>query len=173
MSGETETNVSGWTTDTLHGLMISLFAEHEARHQQRYNHIEEMLHERDVRFNQRFEAQQQALYAALASQQQAVDKAEVADARRFDSVNEFRGQLNDQVTTFISRTEVKAMIDALVARVEASDTRSAEKIEFNSSQIEHMRARGQGIQASLGAIVAGIGALAALIGIIAFVVTHK
>lgn len=46
-----------------------------------------------------------ALEERFASQATALDKAERAIEKRFDSVNEFRAQLNDQAHTFMPRTE--------------------------------------------------------------------
>ncbi len=75
MSGETEDHISGWTVDTLK------------------EHLESMAAAYDRRYEQRFEAQEQAVTAALNAAKEAVQKAEVAAEKRFDAVNEFRGQL--------------------------------------------------------------------------------
>lgn len=58
MSGETEANVSGWTTDTLRSYLESVIQQHDRR-------FVELLHEKDLRDSQRFEAQQLALRDAL------------------------------------------------------------------------------------------------------------
>ena len=55
----------------------------------------------------RFEAQQKAVESALAAADRAVQKAEVAADKRFDSVNEFRNTLSDQTRTLIPRTEAE------------------------------------------------------------------
>jgi hypothetical protein len=79
----------------------------------------------------RFEAQQKAVEAALASADRAVVKAEAASDKRFDSVNEFRKTLSDETATFLTRLEYehehKALYDKvqeLTARVSASESRS-------------------------------------------------
>jgi len=80
--------------------------------------------ERDLRYEQRFAAQQEALgaaldaaekavAAALAAADRAVSKAEVANEKRFDSVNEFRGTLTDQASKFINRSEHDIVTDGL------------------------------------------------------------
>lgn len=61
---------------------------------------------------QRFTDNDKALEAALLSAEKAVGKAEIANEKRLDAVNEFRGQLTDQAATFISRTEFTAGINA-------------------------------------------------------------
>lgn len=69
MSGETEANVSGWTVDTLRV------------------HILALMEAADKRYEQRFEAQEQAtLYARQVT-------------------NEFRGTLSDQASLFMPRAE--------------------------------------------------------------------
>ena len=45
MSGETENNVSSWTVDTLHELMLALLAEREKRHDERLHHQQSEWHE--------------------------------------------------------------------------------------------------------------------------------
>lgn len=55
---------------------------------------------------------------AIRSNALAVLKAEDASEKRFESVNEFRAQLNDQATTFVTRRELEAVsekIDRLTA----------------------------------------------------------
>jgi hypothetical protein len=89
----------------------------------------------DLRYQQRFEAQTDALAAAFASQQmamtiafgvaekavqaalaaadRAVSKAELAADKRFESVNEFRKTLDDQQRTLMPRPEVNVMFGGL------------------------------------------------------------
>ena len=89
----------------------------------------------DVRYDQRFQAQKDAIQAALVAQEKAVNaaltaadravaKAETAAERRFDSVNEFRGQLDDQARTFVPRGEYAALLER-VGKLEEAITRLA------------------------------------------------
>jgi hypothetical protein len=84
--------------------------------------------EHDQRYEQRFQAQQAALAAALTSQKEsvrdalaaadrAVTKSETATEKRFEGVNEFRGQLKDQSSTFITRTEHASDLKGLTERL--------------------------------------------------------
>jgi hypothetical protein len=68
-----------WTVATLHEFMLKL---HE---------------EQDKRYEQRFEAQEKAVAAALASAREAVLKAEQANDKRFDSTNEWRRTVSDML----------------------------------------------------------------------------
>jgi len=78
----------------------------------------------DLRYQQRYDAQQKALeaallaaekavQAALVAAEKAVTKAELAAEKRFEAVNEFRGQLADQANTFLPRTEYDGSHKAL------------------------------------------------------------
>lgn len=122
MSGETEDQVSGWTTDTL-----------QAHLQRQIDDLRTMLDERyatqtkaiDAAFvaNQTamqtaFTASERAVQAALDAAEKAVAKAEAAAEKRFEAVNEFRGQLSDQVNTFAPRESVDAQFAAVSARLE-------------------------------------------------------
>jgi hypothetical protein len=97
--------------------------------------IEATLLASDLRYQQRFDSQSNALSAAFASQQtamstalvtaekavlvaqaaadRAVSKAELAADKRFESVNEFRKTLDDQQRTLMPRPEVNVMFGAL------------------------------------------------------------
>jgi hypothetical protein len=97
-------------------------------------HLKELLAAADKRYEQRFNAQEGAVSAALAAQEksnaivagsakEAVAKAEIAGEKRFDSINEFRGQLRDQQTTFMTRMEVDQRLSSLGERVTALQAR--------------------------------------------------
>ena len=84
--------------------------------------------ERDLRYAERAEAQdkavavalvaaEKAVQAALLSAERAVGKAEIATEKRFESVNEFRGQLSDQASNLLSRTEYLAGHKALEEKI--------------------------------------------------------
>jgi hypothetical protein len=45
----------------------------------------------------------------------AISKANAANDIRFASINEFRGQLRDQASTFITRTELWTIVGLLIA----------------------------------------------------------
>lgn len=75
-------------------------------------HIKELMHQHDRRYEQRF-----------AAAQEAVLKAEVASEKRFEGVNEFRAQLADQQRTFIPRIEAEQRLDALETMIRALDNR--------------------------------------------------
>lgn len=126
MSGETERQVSGWTVDTLK------------------EYIE-----------QRFTDQDKAVQAALLAAKEAVLKAETASEKRFESVNEFRGQLADQTATLIPRAEADTRFSAL-----------GEKVSDLTDRINKTDGAKVGSEVTIGKIYAAIGVVGAVLGII-------
>jgi hypothetical protein len=99
-----------------------------------------------------FAAQKEAIAAALAAQEKAVAKAELAAERRFDNVNEFRGQLADQASTFMSRAEALLQMKANADKIDALATR-IDRTEGRSSGMNAGWAILMGAVATLGVIV--------------------
>lgn len=101
-------------------------------------YIEALLTQMDLRYQQRFDAQGQALTAALLAAEKAVqtaliaaekavDKANTANEKRFESVNEFRQALTDQTASFPSRVELQALaqrVSDLTDRLNKSEGRA-------------------------------------------------
>lgn len=117
MSGETEKEISARTVDTDHELFLRLYEERDLRYKQ-------LFEERDKRYQERFE-----------SQSEAINKAEAAQDRRLDAVNEFRGQLSDQANTFVPREVYEAAM--IATRVERDLIR--ERLGFLEGEIRAAR----------------------------------
>lgn len=109
-------------------------------------HIERILTERDVRYQQRFEAQTSAINAALQAAKEAVIKAENATERRFEAVNEFRQTLSDQAGTFVSRAEYNAL----------------------KERMDRGEGRGSGLSAGWGYIVGAGGLIVVAIAVVTY-----
>jgi hypothetical protein len=75
--------------------------------------------------DRRFQDSERAVQAALAAAKEAVLKAETASERRFEGVNEFRAQLNDQARAFLTRTESEAKLTAITDRITVNAERLA------------------------------------------------
>ncbi len=82
----------------------------------------------DLRYQQRFDAQQKAVgdaliaaekavNTALASADRAVVKAETAAEKRFEAVNEFRATLSDQALNLLPRSEADARFNAITEKL--------------------------------------------------------
>jgi len=137
-----DTPVHGWTLDTL-----------KAYIEVRFNDMETL-------YNERFESQKQAVTSALASAERAVGKAEVANEKRFDSVNEFRSSLADQAATLMPRLETESRIGVLDDKVDALNAR-----------LDRHEGVSKGLTAGWGYLLAAIGATGALVGIILSIIS--
>jgi hypothetical protein len=113
-----------------------------------------ILNERSVANNQRFDAQEKAVAAALAAAKEAVAKAETAAEKRFDSVNEFRSTLKDQQATLMSRSEALAVIKAMEDKIQTNEQRISQVV----SRAEGASLLWNGISAVVGLAI-GLGAI--------------
>lgn len=170
----------GWTVETL-----------RVSHEQRFSGIQSLLgnlreeirerfKESDLRYQQRFDAQEKALEAALiaadkavtaaltaakqlvdvalAAADKAVNKAEVASEKRFENVNEFRQSLSDQTSTFIPRVEADVRFNALAERLARVET--SESVQIGAGTQRNIGSQ-QNMQA-VGILVAIVTAIAAV-----------
>lgn len=76
-----------------------------------------IIEEREKRFNERFHSQEQAVASALTAAKEAVDKAEKAQERRLDLLNEFRAQAADESAKFLPKGEYNVNHEGLIERV--------------------------------------------------------
>jgi hypothetical protein len=158
------------------------------------DHLESLIHANANLAHQRFEDQDKAVLAALAAQEKAVaaalaaqekssaaalasadravTKAELAAGERFASVNEFRAQLADQASTFMSRPEALLQIqanadkiDALSARMDRNEGGHAGSMETRTElRAEHTTGLSHGTLALMSlSVVISVGALIASI----------
>lgn len=174
VSGETESEVSGWTTDTLR--------EHT---NVQINDLRTMLDERyatqtkalDAAFLAQQTAMQTALTAAekavqtaLESAEKAVTKAEVAAEKRFEAVNEFRGQLSDQAALFLQRSEADIRFAALDEKVGSRADGNAARITDLERRANLISGENDGSHAVVNRIYAALAAATATIGLIVFLI---
>lgn len=123
---------------------------------------EEVAHLRELT-DQRFEATDKAMSAALAAAQAAVTKAEVANEKRFESVNEFRAQLADQTRDLLTRREYEANHAALMRRMEVVEKIAARDSGMAAGDADR-RERSQ------WSLTTGLAALGVLISLVVAVV---
>jgi hypothetical protein len=67
-------------------------------------------------------AAKEGVSAAMAASEKAVLKAENANEKRFDSVNEFRQAMRDQQDTFAAKSETNLRIDEMTRRLDRLQT---------------------------------------------------
>lgn len=99
----------------------------------------------------RFEAQEKAVEAALASADRAVQKAETASDKRFESMNEFRAALDDSGRLNMPRAEAEQQFRA-----------TAEKIDELTTRMNARDEQGRGLSGGWSMLIAAVGLAAVL-----------
>ena len=115
-------------------------------------HLKELLMEVDLRNQQRFEAQEKAVQAALVGAERAVLKAEAAAEKRFEAMNEIRGAMSDQGRMLIGREEALARMSGL-----------EEKVGALTERLDKAEGSGSGLKAGWGYLIGGVGLLLAIL----------
>jgi len=163
MSGETAISESGWTVDTLKA---------DVQHQ-----IDDMRRLLDERYQTQtkavdaaFAAAERAVQSALLAAEKAVGKAETAAEKRFESVNEFRGQLNDIVTTLISRTEAEARMAAQSEKLTSIDERMSARLRELESRVDLTQGRSTGLDKGWSVFVAVAAGITAVVAVLVSIV---
>ena len=95
----------------------------------------------DLRYSERFSFQETAL-----------GKADAANQRRLEGMNEFRKAIDDITRTLIQRSEVEAMISNL-----------AEKVEVDRDRLKMIEGQSFGMRAFWGYLIGGIGLVVAIV----------
>lgn len=127
----------GWTVDTLKEFIEQRFVDQE-------------------RFNSAaVAALEKSIQVALTAAQQAVNKAEAATEKRFDSVNEFRATLADQTGTLMPRAEAEIRLKTLTDRLDAI-----------SGIVTSTAGRSVGLNTGWGYLVAAVLMVSAIVGVI-------
>jgi hypothetical protein len=114
--------------------------------------INDILNERDSRYQQRFEAALAESQKSVAAAKDATDKAEAAIERRFSIANEWRGSINDVIGTRLSREEFQQAQTGVLSKIDDA-TRRVLTIEGRSS----------GIGSSLSVVFSAVALLISLI----------
>lgn len=109
-----------------------------------------------VTYRALIDSQAEKVALALTASEKAITKAETAAEKRFESVNEFRGQLTDQAATFITRREFEQWRDSTQERVNELKAR----VDVNSGRA---RATQSGWGYMIAAATVGVGVLSVVI----------
>jgi uncharacterized protein with von Willebrand factor type A (vWA) domain len=126
----------GWTVDTLDVALRRLIDEHEARNRERFS---------DLARN---------VTAALAASDKAIDKADRATEKRFESVNEWRTTYADLVSTYLSKSEYEVRHKA----IESTTTGISDRVDRLAERVLRIEAANSGRKegvGTLGTIVLG------------------
>ena len=173
----------GWSLETTIDYLLAVMNE-------KHEHLLTLISANDRRYEQRFAASQQAMdvgfaaaktavdaalaaqreaiQTALAAQDRAVNKAELATEKRFESVNEFRGTLDNQQRTLISRSEVQVMREGLEDKI-----LNVQKVldGFQARQRERA-AEGVGIKGGYGYAVGIVGFVLTLLSLVLLILRY-
>lgn len=84
---------------------------------ERLNGLDRVVDEKFVRYKAMLDGQAEKTALALNASDKAITKAEAANERRFEGVNEFRAQLSDQAATFLNRDQYNAAHQPLADRL--------------------------------------------------------
>ncbi len=96
----------------------------------------------------------------------AIDKAEAAVGTQLSNMNDFRGQLREQSTTFMPRSEVRALFEGLQQAQHAAMGALGEKIADATKRLDLLAGRDDGSSRAKLAQNTVIGMAIALIGVI-------
>jgi hypothetical protein len=136
-------------------VLAQLDRRHEALYETLRDSIDARLRDADLRYQQRFDAQTSALDAALAAQKEAVQTANAAAEKRFESINEFRQQLADQAATFMPRAEAEQRSRALT-----------EKIDLLHSSAIQLQGRAAGLNSGWVYLLGAVAAIGTIISLV-------
>lgn len=126
-----------------------------ARLEERILQLDRLTEAKFVTLRTLMDSQAEKVALALNASDKAVTKAEVATEKRFESVNEFRGQLDDQAKQLVTRVEFNALRDSIV-----------DKVDEIRRHADRDQGRGAGLQQGWGYLVALISVAIAIVSVI-------
>lgn len=135
--GETQKDPSGWTVDTLHA------------------HYDQRIRDLELRLEQRFQAQQDAL-----AEKDATTQARLAN------INEFRAQLGDVLSESLPRKEAEQRFDALAQRFDTLARRHTEDLATVNSRLDLSAGGRRGIEDMRVWVAGGIAVAASIASLV-------
>jgi len=117
-----------------------------------HEHMEPRFTDLERLIDTRFEAQEKATGAALASAEKAVAKAESLATTRSAQQNEWRGTVNDLITTMMPRAEYAIAHKSLV-----------DKVNDVASCLDRGEGRSTGSNTVIAWVIAGLGVAVAFV----------
>lgn len=120
----------------------------DAANREFHEHLEQVRHENALAFTN----SEKAITAAFEASNNAINKAESATEKRFESVNEFRAQLTTQAGQFVGKDEYNA-----------TQQRFDEKVGELQRRTDKQEGKGAGYTSLYGWAIAGLGILISVI----------
>jgi chaperonin cofactor prefoldin len=173
MTGETERDVSGWTTDTL-----------KVFHDEKLSALGQLAAAETARVADRLEAIEKVIDLLQSSQKVAQEKFEAQVSARFVAVNEFRGSLDDLSKQMATRRELETLIASNSTVIDDLRKMIAElrsRIDVGPSQIPELEkfvaltgGRMQGVEHSTDTLAKFLPILIAVVALITtvYIATH-
>jgi hypothetical protein len=159
MSGETESSVSGWTTDTLHahlaGRLTDLRDMLDERYRTQTKALDAAFDAQQIAMQVAMTAAEKAVAAALAASEKAVTKAEIATDKRIEGLNELRQIVNDITAIQMPRAEAEQRLGQI-----------AEQLNEVKVLASASGGRSAGLNAGWAYLVSAVGGIAAMVAIV-------
>lgn len=169
-AGETEEKPSAWTIDTVLAHLDRINQEMDRRYEQRFlaqqNAVDLALSRVDKEFHEHLQQVREETRLSLDAADKAIAKSEAATEKRFESVNEFRGQLQDQATRFMPRLEAEQRIEQNTEKLAALDGRHTSDVAEIRSRLDLTAGRGLGIEKGWGILVGLAGLVGGVIAVV-------
>lgn len=147
--------------ETEHRFFERTIEDLRRHHDERYLNAMDVVEARAIAESARWEASLAAIdshiQAQLQAAENAVAKAENANDKRFDSVNEFRAQLGDQAATFMPRSESIQRHDTAADRASRLEAHLIEQIGLINSRLDLAAGNGQGIDKAWAYLIGAVG----------------
>jgi hypothetical protein len=122
--------------------------------------------ERDLRYQERFEAQEKALRVALANINDQVAKSDQSYNLRFDQVNEWRRTYSDLVTGTMLRSEIEQRFISIESKFEQRWASNDSKIDEIAGRLDRTDGRSASLSATKVNVLAALAILGTVAGII-------
>src|SRR5580700_3457995 len=163
---------SSWTIDTVREYASHMITVVEKRLDEHNSDLEKRLMDR-IHANREatvatMEASKEAVFSAMVSAKEAVNKAESANERRFESVNEFRASLADQARLQMPRLECEALFKGMGEKMETSSKQTIARVDLLSQQSIANAGKKAGIADGWGFAIGAVGLVLAVVSIVAF-----
>jgi hypothetical protein len=198
VSGETESAVSGWTTDTLHTHFLrqldQLRRELDRQAEADRRAVELAFDAQRTAMSAALASAERAVLTALASQKEAIAVQAETLRQRADIQNEWRASLNDVLSRAMPRSEAEAALGRFIDRIQeisillqhtatkaeldVAQQRATERIADLSTRVAQAEAQAQGAQGNKEAImgvmrnwIAALGLLISIVVVLANLLT--
>jgi predicted nucleic acid-binding Zn-ribbon protein len=134
------------------------------RIEEKFEGFIKLMDERQLRNDDRFNSQDEKTSLAVSASEKASTKAETAIEKRFDSVNEFRGAMNDSARLQLPRAEADSRFASLEQKLEEMKKRYDTEI----AGLREARSEGMGRQQVMTIVISIAVSIAVALGNILF-----